>query len=398
MNPDLLKLQPYPFEKLAALTSDIIPPAGIKPVSLSIGEPEHPVPEIILNSYRNALGSIGNYPTTLGMEALRQAIASWLIRRFSIHENLLDIHRHILPVNGTREALFAFAQTIIRRDDNALVLMPNPCYQIYEGAALLAGARPVYLPCTADQGFLPDLQSVTDSQWRECQLFYLCSPGNPTGAVFSSEQLKQLIELAQRYDFVIASDECYSEIYQDEAHPPSGLLQAATEMGLDDFRRCVVFHSLSKRSNVPGMRSGFVAGDADILQAFRRYRTYHGCTMSPAVQTASITAWEDEDHVRDNRDLYRQKFNTFLDTLGDTLNCKAPAGSFYLWPQLPVDDCEFTYRLLKEKNVKVVPGSYLSRDVDGFNPGRNYVRISLVASVEDCREAATRIRELLVDW
>lgn len=399
MNPDLSLLQPYPFEKLATLVADVQPPADKTAISLSIGEPKHPVPGVILAAYQQALEGIGKYPTTMGSAALRESIAAWLQRRFHLAGGgMLDPDRHILPVNGTREALFAFAQAVIDRSAPARVLMPNPCYQIYEGAALLAGGRPHYLPCTAETGFLPDLDAVEDTVWRDCQLIYLCSPGNPTGAVMPLEQLKQLIGLARQHDFVIASDECYSEIYLDEDQPPPGLLQAAAEMGLDDFRRCVVFHSLSKRSNVPGMRSGFIAGDADILAQFRRFRTYHGCTMSPAVQDASIAAWTDEQHVRENRDLYRRKFAVFLDTVGGMLEYQPPAASFYLWPRLPVDDCEFSKRLLAEQNVKVVPGSYLSRDIDGINPGQNHVRMSLVAGVEECAEAARRIRELLAAW
>ncbi len=395
MNPDLNRLQPYPFEKLAALVADIRPPEGLAPIALTIGEPKHPVPRIILESYQGALEEIGQYPNTLGKPELRHAIAGWLGRRFGIAEDEIDPDRHILPVSGTREALFAFAQTIVERRPNAKVLMPNPCYQIYEGAALLAGASPHYLACTDDNGLLPDFDAVSDAVWNDCQLLYLCSPGNPTGAVMPVETLQKLIGLAQQHDFIIASDECYSEIYLDEARPPPGLLQAASAMGLQGFDRCVVFHSLSKRSNVPGIRSGFVAGDAAALEAFRRYRTYHGCTMSPAVQTASIAAWNDELHVQENRSLYRRKFEAFLEITGDMLDCQAPDGSFYLWPRLPMDDCEFTRRLLREQNVRVVPGSFLSREVGGHNPGQNHVRMSLVASVEECTEAARRIRALL---
>lgn len=396
MNPDLQRLQPYPFEKLAALTADITPASHLNPISLSIGEPKHPVPAFILDAYRDALGSIGQYPNTLGLSSLRQAIADWLTLRFRLPANSIDIERHILPVTGTREALFAFAQAVVERRNNARVLMPNPCYQIYEGAALLAGASPHYLPCTAENGFLPDLEAVSTETWQHCQLFYLCSPGNPTGAVMPLAQLQRLIELSQQHDFVIASDECYSELYPDEQSPPPGLLEAATSLGLDDFRRCVVFHSLSKRSNVPGMRSGFVAGDAAILKAFRQYRTYHGATMSPAVQRASIAAWQDESHVRENRELYRAKYRVFGEILGDLIDTRQPGGSFYLWPRIPMDDTEFTRRLLAEQNVRLVPGRYLAREVGDGNPGAGHVRISLVAPVDECQVAAERIRTLLL--
>ena len=395
MNPNLKLLQPYPFEKLAGLLSDVAPNETLEAISLSVGEPKHAVPAVILDAYRNALEGIGQYPNTLGSEELRSAIAGWLTRRFDLPSASLDTQRHILPVNGTREALFAFAQAVIAGGTAAKVLMPNPCYQIYEGAAYLAGAEPHYLPCDAHHGFLPDLDSIDEATWRDCQLFYLCSPGNPTGAVMPLEQLQQLITFAHKYDFIIASDECYSEIYPDESAPPPGLLQAAATSGLDDYKRCVVFHSLSKRSNVPGMRSGFVAGDAEVLAEFRRYRTYHGSTMSPAVQKASIAAWSDEAHVQHNRELYRQKFSAFQEVLDGLLDCQQPEGSFYLWPSLPIDDCEFTRRALAEQHLRLVPGSYLSREVDGHNPGQNHIRLSLVAGVEACHEAALRIRNLL---
>lgn len=395
MNPDLKLLQPYPFEKLASLTADISPNPDLAPISLSIGEPRHPVPPVILDAYRNALEGIGKYPNTLGSQALREAIINWLINRFHLSDKSINSETHVLPVNGTREALFAFAQTVIDRSTSPLVVMPNPCYQIYEGATYLAGAQPHYLPCTSENDFLPDLDAVPDRIWQQCQLIYLCSPGNPTGAVTPESQLRKLIELAQRHDFVIASDECYSEIFPDEGNPPPGLLQVAHDMGLSDFKRCIVFHSLSKRSNVPGMRSGFVAGDAAILEKFRKYRTYHGSTMSPAVQEASIAAWADEKHVRENREQYRQKYRVFGETLADLIDTRQPAGSFYLWPKLPVSELDFTRRLLAEQNVRIVPGSYLGREIDGANPGSGHVRISLVAEVEECAEAARRIRNVL---
>lgn len=393
MNPDLTRLQPYPFEKLSQLNAGITPPADKSPIALSVGEPKHPVPGFILEALKQNLGRINSYPTTVGIPALRQVIVDWLQRRFRLPTGSMDAERHVLPVNGTREAIFAFAQTILERTNNARVLMPNPFYQIYEGAALLAGARPTYLPCLEENGFLPDLNQVPPAVWDDCQLLYLCSPGNPTGAVMGIPQLKQAIELADRHDFVIASDECYSEIYLDESCPPPGLLQAAAEMGNSDYRRCVVFHSLSKRSNVPGMRSGFVAGDPDLLRQFLLYRTYHGSAMSPAVQLASIAAWQDETHVIENRTQYREKFDAFLATLGGILPVTRPTASFYLWPSTPIDDREFVRRLLASENLQVVPGRFLSRAVGGIDPGENRIRISLVPPLDQCTQAALRLRD-----
>ncbi|MGH8528400.1 MAG: succinyldiaminopimelate transaminase [Nevskiales bacterium] len=394
MNSDLDKVQPYPFERLAALLKDVAPAAGKTPISLAIGEPKHAVPELILEVYRKALRGIESYPSTAGAPALREGIARWLNWRFALGESV-DPASQVLPVNGTREALFAFAQAVIERKPRATVVMPNPFYQIYEGAALLAGAQPYFLNCDEQNGFLPDLDTVPESGWRDCQLLYLCSPGNPSGAVMPLEQLQKAIELAARHDFVIASDECYSEIYLDEAAPPPGLLQAAQQMGNTTFERCVAFHSLSKRSSVPGMRSGFVAGDAAVLKKFLLYRTYHGSAMSPAVQAASLAAWSDEQHVRENRALYRAKFDAVLPILAPVLDVQRPAASFYLWPKLAVDDEQFTRELLAQENVRVVPGSYLSRPVDGVNPGTNRIRLSLVPPVAACIEAAERIRGLV---
>jgi N-succinyldiaminopimelate aminotransferase len=392
MNPDLELLQPYPFERLARLTADVTPAKDKAAIALTIGEPKHPVPPFILEALQNSLSRIESYPNTLGIPELRNSIAGWLGHRFRLPPGSVDPDNNVLPVNGTREALFAFAQAVINKTRPARVVMPNPFYQIYEGAALLAGAQPHYLPCDESNRFVPDLDSVPDSIWRECQLLYLCSPGNPTGAVMDLAQLCQAIELAHRHDFVIASDECYSEIYLDESLPPPGLLQAAAEMGVTDFDRCVVFHSLSKRSNVPGLRSGFVAGDASILRQFLQYRTYHGCAMNPAVQHASVVAWGDESHVVSNRTLYRAKFDAVLGILDGILPVMRPTASFYLWPQTPIDDCEFTRGLLAEENVRVVPGQFLSRSVSGQDPGANRIRISLVASLAECEEAGHRLR------
>ena len=396
MNPDLSRLQPYPFERLARLTAGIVPPRTLTPIVLSIGEPKHATPAFITEEVITHLHGLSHYPTTRGTAALREAISAWLTRRFRLPEGSIDPERHVLPVNGTREALFAFAQCVVDRSSDPLVVMPNPFYQIYEGAALLSGAQPWFLNTTAASRFLPDFDAVPDAVWSRCQLLYICSPGNPTGAVLDMHVLEALLELADRHDFVIAADECYSEIYPDESSPPPGLLQAAAAMGCGDYRRCLVFHSLSKRSNAPGLRSGFVAGDARLIGDFLRYRTYHGCAMPPATQAASTRAWGDEAHVVANRALYREKFSAVLDILRPVLEVSAPAGGFYLWPETPVDDCDFARGLLARHNVTVLPGSYLSRTAHGMNPGKNRVRMALVAPLEDCIEAAQRIKSYIV--
>lgn len=395
MNSDLQLLQPYPFEKLRALLAGAVGNPDLSPVSLSIGEPKHEAPGFVLDTLAREMGQYSVYPTTAGVPALRQAIVAWLNRRFAVPAGWLDADRHVLPVTGTREALFSFTQALVQRDPGALVLSPNPFYQIYEGAALLAGAQPHYLACTADNGFIPDFDQVPAEVWRRCQLLFLCSPGNPTGAVIPLETLQQLIRLADEHDFVIASDECYSEIHHPEQAPPPGLLQACAAMGREDFARCVVFHSLSKRSNLPGLRSGFVAGDAALLAPYLTYRTYHGCAMPLPTQLASIVAWQDEVHVQANRELYRRKFDAVLDILGDVMDVQRPDAGFYLWPATPIDDESFTRRLLIEQNVAVLPGSYLSREIDGFNPGAGRLRLALVAPPDDCIEAAQRIRTFI---
>ncbi len=392
MNPDLVKLQPYPFEKLAALKSGISPPENLDPIALSIGEPRHATPALITETVHSHLDQLAVYPTTRGIPALRESIAAWLQQRFRLPAASLDPDRHVLPVNGTREALFAFAQAVIDRSRSPLVLMPNPFYQIYEGAALLAGAEPRYLACTPATGLIPDFESVLPEQWERCQLLYICSPGNPTGAVIDQPRLQRLIELGQRHDFVIAADECYSELYFDEGKPPVGLLQAAAAMGHTSYRRCVVFHSLSKRSNAPGLRSGFVAGDPEILQRFALYRTYHGCAMPVQHQVASSRAWLDEAHVAANRDLYRTKFDAVLEILDGTLEAERPTAGFYLWPTTPIEDQEFARGLYATQNVTVLPGSFLSRKTDGLDPGANRVRIALVPPIDECVDAARRLR------
>jgi N-succinyldiaminopimelate aminotransferase len=392
MNPDLGRLKPYPFERLAGLLRGVEPAAGRDPISLSIGEPRHPTPALISEALIAHLHTLSAYPSTRGMPGLRRVIAQWLTRRFALPEGAIDPERQILPVNGTREALFAFAQAAIDRTRDALVLMPNPFYQIYEGAALLAGGEPHYLPCLAEHGFLPDFEAVAPDTWRRCQVLYLCSPGNPTGAVVEERQLTRLIELAHTHDFLIAADECYSELYRDEDRPPCGLLQAAAAMGNTTFERCLVFHSLSKRSNAPGLRSGFVAGDAAVIERLFAYRTYHGCAMPPATQYASIAAWSDEAHVRANRALYREKFAAVTAILGDVLQVEIPAGGFYLWPETPIPETELVRRLFAEEHLTLLPGSYLSRPVDGMDPGANRVRMALVPPLDECIDAAQRIR------
>ncbi len=391
MNPDLDRLQPYPFERLSQLFAGSTA-APLNQIALSIGEPRHATPGFITEEVITHLHGLSSYPLTRGSDDLRAAIAAWLTTRFHLPPGSVDPATMVLPVNGTREALFAIAQALVDRTRDPLVAMPNPFYQIYEGAALLAGAEPYFLNTTRGNGYRPDFDAVPAATWRRVQLVYLCTPGNPTGAVLPSEQLQQLIRLADEHDFVIASDECYSEIYPHGGTPPPGLLAAATAMGRTDYARCLVFHSLSKRSSVPGLRSGFVAGDARVMQQFLRYRTYHGCAMPPATQAASLAAWRDEAHVEENRRLYSTKFAAVLDILAPVLDVRQPEAGFYLWTPTTGDDTEFARDLRARTNVIVLPGSYLSRPVGGFNPGRGYVRMALVAPLEDCIEAATRIR------
>lgn len=390
MNPDLARLHPYPFEKLAALFRQL-PDHTLPPIALSIGEPQHPAAEFIQAVLRDNSDLLARYPSTIGIVELRQAIADWLMRRYALTR--VNADTQVLPVNGTREALFAFAQTVIDRRSAPLVLMPNPFYQIYEGATLLAGGEPRYLPCTDATGLQPDFSAVTTADWQRCQLLYLCSPGNPTGAVLSLADMQKLIALADRHDFIIAADECYADIYTEQA--PAGLLAACQAMGRDDYHRCVVFHSLSKRSNLPGLRSGFVAGDAQVLADFLRYRTYHGCAMPMHHQLASLAAWQDDQHAADNRALYREKFTAVLSILDGVLDVTAPDAGFYLWPTTPVDDTVFARELKRQQNVTVLPGQYLSREVDGVNPGAHHVRLALVANLDECVEGARRLRQFV---
>ncbi len=390
MNPHLSQLQPYPFEKLRKLFEGITPNPALRPIRLSIGEPQHPTPRFIKDALVQGLDGLANYPTTAGSDALRACIATWIERRYG----LPTVHpqTQVLPVNGSREALFAFAQCVLDGSrPGAKVLSPNPFYQIYEGAALLAGATPVFSNHLPENGFASDFAAIPESTWRDVQLVFVCSPGNPTGKVLDLDQWRTLFDLSDRHGFVIAADECYSEIYFDEASPPLGGLQAAQALGRDDFRNLVMFSSLSKRSNVPGMRSGFVAGDAGLIRAFTLYRTYHGCAMNPAVQAATMAAWNDEDHVRDNRRQYVEKFRAVTPVIARHLGTSLPDAGFYLWARTPIADTEFARRLQAEQNVTVLPGSYLAREVDGVNPGANFVRIALVAGLDECLEAAGRI-------
>lgn len=390
MNSDLDKLQPYPFERLNALKAGITPPGNLSHIAMSIGEPKHDAPAFVKKTLTDSLEGLSAYPVTRGLPELRQTIGDWLSRRFALQE--IDPECHILPVNGTREALFAFAQAVVDRSvSQPIVAMPNPFYQIYEGAALLTGAQPHFLNCTEEQGFIPDIDNVDPGVWQRCQLLYICTPGNPTGAVMRLEQLKSLVALADQYDFVIASDECYSEIYLNEQQPPTGLLQACAELGRHDYKRCVVFQSLSKRSNLPGLRSGFVAGDSEILEKFLRYRTYHGCAMPLPVQQASIAAWSDEQHVIDNRRQYREKFDAVVPILSGKLECSLPQAGFFLWSKTPIDDQLFARQLFASEHITVLPGSFLARDTDTGNPGEQRIRIALVAPLSMCRQAAERI-------
>lgn len=398
MNPDLQKLQPYPFEKLTALKAQVSPNEALPHIALSIGEPKHPAPKIVTQCLKDNIARIENYPTTKGLPELREAIAQWLKQRFDLSN--LSSEQQVVPVNGTREAIFAFTQAVIDRSKNGLVVSPNPFYQIYEGAAYLAGAKPHFLPCLEEQGFNPDFDAVSDEVWQQCQLLFLCSPGNPTGAVLNLETLTKLIALADKHDFIIASDECYSEIFVEGKPAPLGLLQACEALGRHDYARCVVFHSLSKRSNLPGLRSGFIAGDAKLLQPFLLYRTYHGCAMPIHTQLASIAAWNDEEHVKENRRQYSLKFKAVLDILDDPslagkIDVEQSDASFYLWAKTEINEELFSQQLFAQQHVTVLPGSYLSRTIDGINPGQNRVRMALVASVEECIEAAQRIKQFV---
>jgi N-succinyldiaminopimelate aminotransferase len=394
MNPLLDKLHPYPFEKLRLLFEQVTPAPKYKAISLGMGEPKHPTPKFIEQALADNLSGLAVYPTTIGSPEMRAAIAGWLERRYNLPK--LNPATQVLPVNGSREALFALAQAVIDKDAKSLVVSPNPFYQIYEGAAYLAGAEPYFINSDPARNFGCDYDSIPAEVWQRVALLFVCSPGNPTGAVLSLTDWENLFALSERYNFIIAADECYSEIYQGE--PPLGAMEAAHQLGLatidKPYARLVVFSSLSKRSNVPGMRSGFVAGDADVLKKFLLYRTYHGGAMSLSVQAASIAAWNDETHVEQNREQYRAKFNAITPLLKEVLDVELPDAGFYLWADVSrtgLSDTEFAQRLYAEYNVTVLPGSYLAREAHGVNPGRNRIRMALVAETAEGLEAAQRI-------
>ena len=421
MNHKLNYLHPYPFAKMATLLADSQPASNYTEVKLGIGEPKHSPPEFVLKTLSENLDKLSHYPTTNGLFELRQTIAHWLERRFMLHH--VDPKSQVLPVMGTREAIFSSVQAIIDVATNSIdksnselskdsqhsvateppiVVMPNPFYQIYEGAALLAGAIPHFVPCTADNDYKGNYRSVPATVWERTQLVFVCSPNNPTGSVMSIEDWEALLRLSDQYGFIIASDECYSELYFDQA--PIGLLQACAVLGRHDFKNCIVYHSLSKRSNLPGLRSGFVAGDANILSKYLQYRTYQGCAMPIPHQIASIAAWQDEKHVAHNRALYQEKFALWMAELGELLDLRMPEAGFYFWVKAPKafvddngdgDDEAFVKALFEQANIHALAGRYLSRDVDGHNPGKGYVRLALVASVDESREAITRIKQLL---
>ena len=393
MNPYFKDLQPYPFEKLKDLKAGVTPNIDLDPIMLSVGEPKHPAPDFVKQTLCNAIDGLGNYPSTKGISELREVIAQWAIKRFNLSNTSLDAESNVLPVAGTREALFAFTQAVINNTvgNKPLVVCPNPCYQIYEGAALLAGADTHYLNCNNEDDFIPNLDAVPETVWQRCQLLQLCAPGNPTGATLSLAYYKRALELADQYDFIVSNDECYSELYRDEKNPPLGLLDVCQQLGREKFDRCIVFHSLSKRSNLPGLRSGFVAGNAQLLNFFFRYRTYHGCALSLPVQQASIAAWSDERHVQENRELYREKFDAVGKILEGILEFNTPPAGFYLWPKTPIDDVTFARDLYAQENLTVLPGSFISRKTEMGDPGKNRIRLALVPALNDCIEAAERI-------
>ena len=395
MNPRLARLHAYPFERLARLQASVQPPVELSHIAMSIGEPRHAPPRVVLEALERSHRRLDSYPATAGMPELRAAAAHWLERRFALGAAAVDPRTMVLPVNGSREALFAFAQAAIDSGDDPLVVMPNPFYQIYEGAALLAGAEPYFVDATAATGYVPDLASVPEHVWQRCQLLFLCNPGNPSGAVLTPGYLEEALRLADQHDFLIAADECYAEIYSEETEAPSSLLQVCLATGRKSFERCMVFHSLSKRSSVPGLRSGFVAGDPQLIAAFLLYRTYHGSAMPLPTQAASIAAWNDDAHVAANRRLYQQKFARVLPILAPVMDVARPAGGFYLWPDIGGDDEAFTQQLYAAQNVSVLPGSYLGRPGVRGNPGSGRVRISLVPDVDNCVAAAERIRDFI---
>lgn len=389
MNAQLSLLHPYPFEKLNQLFADI-QPADLPLIALSIGEPKHPAPAFVQQAIIKHFEHLSTYPNSKGLPELRQSIAAWLTRRFCLTH--IDPEQHILPVSGTREAIFSFVQAMVKREDQPYVVMPNPFYQIYEGATLLAGATPYFINCSEENDYLGDFDAVPQHVWQNTALLFVCTPGNPTGAVISKQQLKKLIALSDEYGFVIASDECYSELWFEQA--PVGLLEVCAEMGRHDYKNCVVFHSLSKRSNLPGMRSGFVAGDAALLKPYLKFRTYHGAAMPVQHQLASIAAWNDEQHVEENRVQYRAKFDLFQQELGHLLPLQKPDAGFYYWLKVEHDE-KFAKMLMEKAHIKVLPGRYLSRDTQSGNPGENHVRLALVADLAQCEQAIQRLKNVL---
>ena len=398
MNHNLQNLHPYPFAKMSNLLADSSPSDSYSEIKLGIGEPKHSPPAFVLDILQQNLDSLSYYPTTNGSFELRQTIAHWLEKRFFLRH--VDAHQQVLPVMGTREAIFSFVQAVVsttKQTPDPTIVMPNPFYQIYEGAAILANATPYFVPCTVEDDFKGDYRLVPVEVWARTQLLFICSPNNPTGSMMSLEDWEFILRLSDKYGFIIASDECYSELYFEQ--PPVGLLQACTTFGRDDYKNCIVFHSLSKRSNLPGLRSGFVAGDATILKPYLQYRTYQGCAMPIPHQLASIAAWQDEKHVANNRALYKEKFGLWMDELGELLDLRMPEAGFYFWIKVPesfnYDDEAFVKALYEQANIHALAGRYLSREVNGKNPGKGYIRIALVASVEESREAITRLKRLL---
>jgi N-succinyldiaminopimelate aminotransferase len=394
VNPRLGLLQPYPFERLRALLGTATPPKDLRPISLGLGEPQHPTPALVKDALAATLGALSRYPVTLGLPELREAIAEWLARRHGIPKP--DANKQVIPVNGSREALFSIAQAVLDPDErDALVAIPNPFYQIYEGSTLLAGAKPVFINAMASNHLRPDWNAVSEAEWKRVRLMFVCSPSNPHGRVMTLEDWKRVFELSDRHGFVVVSDECYSEIYFDEARAPLGALAAAKKLGRDAYPRLVVLGSLSKRSSAPGLRSGYAAGDAAVLEKYLQYRTYFGSAMSNAVQMASIAAWKDEAHVIESRRMYREKFAAFYERVNPVLPLVMPDAAFYFWAHVGADDAQFARDLFAETHITVLPGSYIARDAHGANPGRGFVRMALVSTVEDAVEAAQRMHRFL---
>lgn len=394
LNPRLKLLQPYPFEKLQRLFEGVEPNPRLKPINLAIGEPKHPVPQFIRDAMSSGLDGLANYPSIIGRESLRQSIADWLKRRYCIAQ--INPETQVIPTLGSREALFSLAQAMLDESkDDGLVLCPNPFYQIYEGAALLAGLRPYFINSVPGNQFHLNWAGVPNEVWRRVQMVFTCSPGNPSGAVMALDAWRELFALSDKYGFIIAADECYSDIYFDESNPPLGALEAAHKLGRNGFPRLVVLASLSKRSNVPGMRSGFAVGDASIIEQFTRYRTYHGSAMNGTIQSASEAAWKEDSHIQENRLLYAEKFDAFYDIVNPVLPLVKPAAAFYYWVATPIDDKDFAVHLLRDANITVLPGSFLGRDAHGINPGKKFIRIALVSSATESVESAQRIRKFV---